>query len=76
MKRTYLDWWIPVVHDLDSDPLATLVDHDGFTLEYNGAQNEKVCIRRWFVCREQTTGRDWQEGAVQRVCNNMGLELW
>ena len=51
-ERTHLDWSIPVVCNLDSDPLTTLVNHNAFVLDYDGTRKSVLCIRRWLGCRE------------------------
>jgi len=51
-RRHYLDRSISVVRDLDSDPLATAIDHDAFVLDYDGTGKSMVRVCRRFVCWE------------------------
>lgn len=65
---TNLDRSVPVVGDLNFDPLATAVDHDAFVFYYDSTGKGVLCIRRRLTCREQVVGWGWEEGTVQGVC--------
>ena len=50
--RTYLDRPISIVRDLDSNPLAAVVDHDAFVLDYDSTGKSVLSVCRRFVCCE------------------------
>lgn len=50
--HTHLHRSVPVVGDLDSDSLATVVDHDTFVLDYDSTGKSVRRIYGWFGCWE------------------------
>lgn len=48
----HLDWSIPVVRDLDFNPLASAIDHDALVLDYDSTGESVLGVCRWFVSRE------------------------
>lgn len=49
---TDLNWSIPVVGDLDFDPLTTGIDRDALVLDDNSPRKGVLSVRSRYVCRE------------------------
>lgn len=48
--RAYLDRSVSVVGDFDSDPLATVVDHDPFVFDYDSTRESLLGKSGRIVC--------------------------